>query len=60
MRRLLRERRPTLAVEFHTDAGWGGRTELRDAGYRLETLAGEPLEAGPGIERVYQCVALPL
>jgi hypothetical protein len=59
MRGLLHERKPTIAVEFHTDGGWAGRSELLDTGYRLETLTGEPIEAGPRAERVYQCVALP-
>jgi FkbM family methyltransferase len=59
MRRLLRDRKPALAVEFHTDTGWAGRRELLDAGYRLETLAGEPIDAGPEAQRVYQCLALP-
>jgi FkbM family methyltransferase len=59
MRRLLRERRPTIAVEFHTPAGWAARTELLDAGYRLETPAGEPVDAGPDAERVYHSLALP-
>ena len=59
MRRLLRNERPVLVVEFHTPEGWAGRTELLDAGYRLETPAGEPVDAGPDATRVYQCLALP-
>jgi FkbM family methyltransferase len=59
MRRLLRERRPTMAVEFHTPEGWAGRAELLEAGYRLVTTAGEAVDAGAGAVRVYQCVALP-
>ena len=59
MRRLLREQRPVLVVEFHTPEGWAGRTELLDAGYRLETPSGEPVDAGPDATRVYQCLALP-
>ncbi len=58
MRRLLRERRPTLMVEFHTPEGWAGRSELLEAGYRLVTPAGEPVDAGVGAVRVYHCVAL--
>jgi len=57
--RLLRLRKPVLAIEFHTEAGWAGRSELLDAGYRLESLAGEPVAAGPEAARVYQCLALP-
>jgi FkbM family methyltransferase len=59
MRRLLHERRPALALEFHTEVGWSGRRELLEAGYRLETLTGEPVDAGPRAQRVYQCLALP-
>jgi FkbM family methyltransferase len=59
MRWLLRERRPALAVEFHTEDGWTGRRELLDAGYRLESLDGDPVDAWPGAERVYHCLALP-
>ena len=59
MRRLLRETRPAMAVEFHTEEGWAGRTELLDAGYRLETPTGEPVDAGPDATRVYLCMALP-
>jgi FkbM family methyltransferase len=59
MRLLLHEQKPTIAIEFHTDAGWAGRRELFDAGYRLETLAGEAVDAGPQADRVYQCLALP-
>jgi Methyltransferase FkbM domain len=59
MRQLLHDRKPTMAIEFHTEAGWAGRSELIDAGYRLESLAGDPIDAGPGAQRVYQCLALP-
>jgi FkbM family methyltransferase len=59
MRQLLRDQRPSMAVEFHTETGWAGRSELLAAGYRLETLAGEPVDAGPEAQRVYQCLALP-
>jgi FkbM family methyltransferase len=59
MRRLLRDTKPTIVVEFHTADGWAARKELLDAGYRLETPAGEPVDIRPGAERVYHCVALP-
>jgi FkbM family methyltransferase len=59
MRRVLRESKPTLAVEFHTPEGWAGRSELLEAGYRLETPAGEPIDAGPDAPRAYHCVTLP-
>jgi FkbM family methyltransferase len=60
MTKLLRERKPILALEFHNEAGWAGRGELLDAGYRLETLTAEPIDPAPHAERVYQCLALPL
>lgn len=59
MRRLLWESRPVLAMEFHTEVGWASRTELLDAGYQLRSLLGEPIDAGPGAERVYHCIARP-
>lgn len=58
MRRLLREGRPAIVVEFHTREGWDGRTELLDAGYRLLTTTGDAIDAGPEAARVYQVVAL--
>ena len=59
MRRLLREDRPALAVEFHTDAGWEGRRELLEAGYDLYTTDGTKLEPGAAAARLYHCLALP-
>jgi FkbM family methyltransferase len=58
MRRLLRETRPVILLEFHREAGWPGIEALIDAGYRFESLAGEPLPVpdGPG-EVPYQFVA---
>ena len=58
-RGLLRDSRPILAVEFHDETGWAGRSELLGAGYELRSIAGAPIEAGPGARRVYQCVATP-
>ena len=58
MRRLLRERKPAIAVEFHTEGGWAGRNELLGAGYRLLTPDGEAVATGASAPRVYQCVAL--
>lgn len=57
MRRLLRDDRPVLAVEFHDDEAWEGRHELLDAGYSLERLDGSRI--GPGDARVYHVIALP-
>jgi FkbM family methyltransferase len=60
MRHLLRESRPILAIEFHTETGWAGRRDLLDAGYELRTPGGAPIDAGPGARRVYHCLAHPL
>ena len=60
MRRLLSESRPILAIEFHTETGWAGRHDLLDAGYELRTPGGVPIDAGPGAQRVYHCLARPL
>lgn len=57
MRRLLREARPVLAVEFHDDEGWAGRQELLDAGYALSYPDGSPID--PGGPRVYHVIARP-
>jgi FkbM family methyltransferase len=59
MRRTLREARPVVAVEFHTDEGWAGRKELLEAGYRLETPEGEAVDTGADATRVYLCLARP-
>jgi FkbM family methyltransferase len=59
MRRLLRESRPILAIEFHTETGWAGRNDLIDAGYKLQTLAGNRIDTRPGAQRIYQCIAHP-
>jgi FkbM family methyltransferase len=59
MQRLLRDRKPTMAVEFHTVEGWVARRGLLAAGYRLETPGGVPVDTGPDAQRVYQCLALP-
>jgi hypothetical protein len=57
MRRLLRSARPIVLVEFHDDAGWDGRRHLLEAGYRLETLAGDTIHPDAG--RVYHCLGRP-
>jgi FkbM family methyltransferase len=59
MRRLLRERRPELVLEFHDEAGWGGRHELFDAGYDLYEMSGARLDPAKDVERRYHCLALP-
>ncbi len=57
MRRVLREARPALAVEFHDDEAWGSRQELLDAGYALSRTDGTPID--PAGERVYHVIARP-
>jgi FkbM family methyltransferase len=59
MRRLLRERRPDLVLEFHDEAGWGGRHVLFDAGYDLYEMSGARLDPAKDVERRYHCLALP-
>jgi FkbM family methyltransferase len=57
MRRLLREQRPALVIEFHDEQSWADRAELLDAHYTLYDLGGRPLRADA--ERAYHCLALP-
>ncbi|MFL5958798.1 MAG: FkbM family methyltransferase [Gaiellaceae bacterium] len=57
MRRLLREERPVVAVEFHDDEAWVSRHELLDAGYALSRPDGSPID--PAGARVYHVIARP-
>ena len=57
MRRVLREQRPVVAIEFHDDAGWAGRRELLDAGYQLAATDGSAVD--PEGPRVYHVIARP-
>jgi len=57
MRRLLREARPVLAVEFHDDEAWLSRRELVDAGYALSRPDGSPID--PADARAYHVIARP-
>jgi FkbM family methyltransferase len=57
MRRLLREERPMLAIEFHDEDGWASRRELLDTGYALSRPDGSPI--GPADARVYHVIARP-
>jgi FkbM family methyltransferase len=57
MRRLLREARPVLAVEFHDDEAWTARCELLEAGYELSRTDGSPID--PEGARVYHVIARP-
>jgi FkbM family methyltransferase len=56
MRRLLREQRPAIAVEFHDDEGWAARRVLLEAGYTLLGTDGSPLD--PDGQRVYHVIAV--
>lgn len=55
MRRLLRERRPVLAVEFHDDDAWDSRVELLEAGYSLARTDGSAIALDG--DRVYHVIA---
>lgn len=57
MRRLLRDARPVLVVEFHHEQGWEGRSELVEAGYELYALDGRRLDPVRDTTRLYQCLA---
>jgi FkbM family methyltransferase len=57
MRRLLRETRPVLAVEFHDDNAWDSRVELLEAGYSLARTDGSAI--APDSARVYHVIARP-
>ena len=57
MRRVLREERPVVAVEFHDEAGWAARRELLEAGYRLTSPDGSAVD--PEGPRVYHVIAVP-
>ncbi len=57
MRRVLREARPIIVIEFHNEDGWAGRHELFSAGYSMYDLNGGLVKTND--KRRYQCVALP-
>ena len=57
MRRLLREQRPVVAIEFHDEDGWARRRELLEAGYGLEAPDGSRID--PDGPRVYHVIARP-
>ena len=57
MRRVLREARPVLAVEFHDDEAWLRRSELVDAGYALSRPDGSRID--PDGARAYHVIARP-
>ena len=61
MRRILRESRPVVLVEFHNETGWAGREHLLTAGYSLRDAKNtrwlDP--AAANVHRVYHCLAVP-
>jgi FkbM family methyltransferase len=60
MRRVLREQRPAIVIEFHSEEGWQGRQELLQANYRLFDInSGQWLEEPLNHPRVYHCLAVP-
>ena len=60
MRRILRQSRPVLLVEFHDEAGWNGREELFKANYDLYDITGRKLDPGIDTRRIYHCLACPV
>jgi FkbM family methyltransferase len=58
MRRLLREQRPVMLIEFHDEPEWAARQHLLGAGYALFELEGQRVEAPSEAQRRYQCIAL--
>lgn len=60
MRRILRELRPVVLVEFHDESGWSGREELVAARYNLYDTKGRQLNPGKDAQRVYHCLACPM
>lgn len=60
MRRILRESRPIVFVEFHNEAGWTGRQELFGANYVLYDMEGRRLDPDKDIQGVFHCLACPI
>ncbi len=59
-RRLLRESKPLMLVEFHDEAGWDGRQELFAAHYRLYDIRNTQwIDSELDTQRVYHCLAVP-
>ena len=59
MRRLLRECKPLILLEFHDESGWAGREELFAANYSLFSFPGLRLVNAARADRVYHCLAVP-
>lgn len=60
MRRILREARPILLIEFHSDEGWAGRQELHAAGYRLYDMEQREIDPIRDTQRLYHVIATPM
>jgi hypothetical protein len=59
MRRLLREARPVVVLEFHREVGWPAIPVLAEAGYSFVTLDREPLAVEGPDDVPYQLIAEP-
>lgn len=59
MRRILRESRPLVMVEFHNPGAWARRSELLEAGYALYDVDGARWIPADEEPRTYQCLAVP-
>lgn len=60
LRRILREMRPLILVEFHSEEAWAARAELLSAGYRLfDVERARWLAAAADVPRAYLCLAAP-
>ena len=59
MRRLLREARPTVIIEFHGEAGWAARKEFFEQGYRLCTMDGRVYDPSRDTHRLYHGLVQP-
>jgi FkbM family methyltransferase len=59
MRRILRETRPLVFIEFHDEDGWNGREELFATQYALYDVTGRKLDPAVDTGRVYHCLACP-
>jgi FkbM family methyltransferase len=59
MRRLLREARPVVVLEFHREVGWPAIPALTEAGYAFTTLEREPVAVKTPDDVPYQLIAEP-
>jgi len=59
MRRLLREAKPFVLIEFHGEKGWASRHELLNADYCLYDIEQAQWLPSDSDNPVYQCLALP-